>query len=67
MRKSLIGVGIGSNRRRSTMSSAWDDVWDEPSITATEVIDAEGDRWTGLVDQHGEPIFRPKVKMGFGH
>lgn len=43
----------------------YDPQWDEVSETARTVFDVDEDRWTGLWDADGEPIMRPKVKMGF--
>ena len=47
---------------------AWDmDVdYTDASETAKIVADREQQQFTGILDQWGEPIPYPKVKMGFG-
>jgi hypothetical protein len=55
------GVGIGRLLLRCT---TYEPEYDEVSETARTVVDDE-DRWTDLLDEHGEPIMRPKVRLGF--
>jgi predicted amidohydrolase YtcJ len=44
-----------------------DEGWEQPSDTAREVIESDGDyAATGLVDHHGRPLYRKRARVSIG-
>lgn len=65
MRWSWSGGGIGRRRVRSTTFSA-DATFEDDSVTATEIIEAEDvDEISPILDAWGNPITKPRLKFGF--